>query len=221
MPSVPLPNFSKGEIAPDLYGRIDTAQYNAGLKTCRNFLVQKYGGVTFRPGTRVVGTIDDPDEPTRLIPFQFSHEQSYVQVHGHGHFRLAAGNETSAGFVIEQDTDIVAITLGNPTILEITDHGYEVGDRIFLTGIDGTTELNGRVVTVTDAPDADHVEVDIDSTGMGAFTGSTGVTNPGPPPAPPAPPLVPPPIPSFIPPEFGGYGGYDYWWGNLWPERQF
>lgn len=209
MNRVALPNFSKGEIAPVLHGRIDTQQYAAGLKTARNFLVQKYGGITFRPGTRLVGVWDDPTEPLKFMPFQFSIDQSYVLVMGQGMMRPVA----LGGYVIEQNTKITDITLGNPTAMEVPLHGYAVGDRIYLSGIVGTTQLNGRTVTVTAVPDADNIEVDIDSTGFGAFVSSDGTLNVAPPPPPPAPPVVPPVV-DPPPPPVTTDPGYDYEWAE-------
>ena len=201
-------NFSKGEIAPELYGRVDTGQYSAGLKVARNFIVQKYGGVTFRPGTRVVGKWDDPTQPVRFFPFQFSIDQAYVLAMGQGFMRPVA----NGGFVVEQDTQIVSITRGATTTLGILFHGYAVGDRIYISGILGTTELNGQIGTVLSVPDANNVVVDIDSTSYGAFVSSTGATNGGPPPAPPTPPTVPPVVTPPSDPDVGGGGGYDYGW---------
>lgn len=208
MAKVALPNFSKGEIAPDLYGRIDTPQYSAGLKLARNFIVQKYGGVTFRSGTRMVGKVDDPTKPVRLIPFQFSISQSYVMVMGNGQMRPVA----LGGFVIEQDTKITAITKGSPTQMTVPFHGYAVGDRVYLDGIDGMTELNGRFALVTTVIDPDTITIDVDSTDFADFTGSEGEENIAPPPVPPAPPAVPPPYVPPPPPSVGGGGGTDYNW---------
>lgn len=208
MPRALLPNFSKGEIAPDLYGRIDTGQYSSALKTARNWIVQKYGGISFRPGTRVVGKWDDPDEPLRFVPFQFSIDQAYVLAMGQGLMRPLA----NGGYVIEQDTQITGITLGYPTALEIPFHGYSAGDRLYLAGIEGTTELNGRFVEVLTVPDADTITIDLDSTNFGAFVSSDGTLNAGPPPAPPAPPVVPPVVVPPSEPDVGGGGGYDYGW---------
>lgn len=208
MPKIALPNFSKGEISPDLYGRIDTAQYSAALKVARNFIVQKYGGVTFRSGTRLVGKVDDPTKPVRLVPFQFSISQSYVMVMGQGTMRPAA----LGGFVLEQNTKITAVTKGNPTILTVPFHGYEVGDRIYFTGVEGMIELNNRFGKVLSTPDADTVTVDIDSTNFADFISSDGTENVAPPPPPPAPPPVPPVVPPPPPPDVGGGGGRDYNW---------
>lgn len=210
MPKIAMPNFSKGEIAPDLYGRIDTAQYNAGLKVARNFIVQKYGGVTFRSGTRLVGKVDDPTKPVRLVPFQFSINQSYVMVMGQGTMRPVA----LGGFVLEQNTKITAIVKGNPTTLTVPYHGYSVGDRIYFSGIEGMTELNGRFGKVLSAPDDDTLTVDIDSSSFSNFVSSDGTQNVAPPAPPPAPPVVPPPYVPPDPPGVGGGGGIDYNWRN-------
>jgi hypothetical protein len=52
--------FSAGELAPALAARADLARYTMGLRTCRNFLVQRHGGVANRAGFRfVAGTKAD------------------------------------------------------------------------------------------------------------------------------------------------------------------
>lgn len=208
MPRVALPNFSKGEIGPELYGRMDTGQYSAGLKLARNWIVEKYGGISFRPGTRIVGKWDDPSQPLRLLPFQFSIDQAYLLAMGQGIMRPIA----NGGFVIEQNTKITAITLGTTTALTVPFHGYSVGDRVFLNGIAGTIELNGRFAEVLTVPDADTITINIDSTGMTPFVSSDGTLNSAPPPPPPPPPTVPPVTPTPTSPEVGGGGGSDYDW---------
>jgi len=52
---VPSVRWSAGELAPALHaGAPDQVKYLTGLRTCRNFIVQRAGGVTNRPGTRFV-----------------------------------------------------------------------------------------------------------------------------------------------------------------------
>jgi hypothetical protein len=50
-------NFSKGEIAEELIGRVDVAAYQTALRRARNVIVLKYGGITKRPGTRLVAEV--------------------------------------------------------------------------------------------------------------------------------------------------------------------
>ena len=71
-------SFSGGEISPSLYARVDFNKYQTSLRQCRNFIVQKHGGVANRPGTKLVGEVKDSTKKVRLIPFVFNRDQTYV-----------------------------------------------------------------------------------------------------------------------------------------------
>jgi hypothetical protein len=45
-------SLAGGELAPALHARADTAKYQTGLRRCRNFIVQRHGGITNRAGFR-------------------------------------------------------------------------------------------------------------------------------------------------------------------------
>lgn len=200
---VPLVNFSKGEIAPLLYGRIDVAAYGSALARARNVMVQKYGGVTKRPGMRFVAEVLDATQPVRLVPFQFSIEQAYALEMGQGYMRPAA----LGGMVLEGELRITGISNEPFALIQAAYHGYSVGDQVYFTGIVGPDELNGRIATVTDAV-RDGFRVNIDTSGMPAFvSASGGATNTAPPPPPEPDPVVPPPVPEPEPPPVGGGGG--------------
>ena len=77
------PSFSGGELAPSLHARVDLAKYAVGLKTCRNFIVLAHGGVTNRAGTKFICETAISAKTTRLIPFEFNTEQTYVLEFGH------------------------------------------------------------------------------------------------------------------------------------------
>lgn len=111
------------------------------------------------------------------------------------------------GFVLEQNTKITGATKAALCVLSVAFHGYSIGDRIYLSGIVGMTELNGRIATVVSVPDADHVTIDVDSTSFGTFVSSDGVSNSAPPPPPPTPPVVPPVVDPPAPPVVGGGSG--------------
>lgn len=67
---------------------------------------------------------------------------------------------------------IAAISQANPGVLRTsTNHPWSNGDEVYLSGIGGMTELNGRVVTVT-VVDTDEVSIGINTTGYGAYTSS-------------------------------------------------
>ena len=82
------PSFSGGELAPSLHARVDLAKYATGLKTCRNFFVQAHGGVANRPGTKFVCETANSAKTTRLIPFEFNTEQTYILEFGHQTMRV-------------------------------------------------------------------------------------------------------------------------------------
>ena len=200
-------NFSKGELSPDLYGRVDIAPYNAGTRRARNVLVMKYGGMTNRPGTEFIAEVEDPENPVRLFPFQFDDgksPQNYALEMGQGYMRLAAGG----GMVVEELLTVHGITNANPAVVNVPYHDYAVGDKWAVSSISGMTEINDRIYTIVAIIDADHFSIDADSTSWGAFTGDTGgITRVVTPPPPPPPPPVPPPGPPDPPPDVWGGGG--------------
>jgi hypothetical protein len=73
-----LRSFSSGELDPALHHRADLARYATGLVICRNFIIRAQGGVHNRPGMRFVGEVKDSTKQTRLIPFEFNTEQTYI-----------------------------------------------------------------------------------------------------------------------------------------------
>ena len=81
-------SFAAGELAPGLGARADLAKYTIGLRSCRNFLVRRHGGVSNRPGTKFVGEAKN-EGPTYLKPFTFAAaDQSYVIEVGEQYFRF-------------------------------------------------------------------------------------------------------------------------------------
>jgi hypothetical protein len=204
----PQVNFSKGELADELLGRFDVSAYQAGLRKARNVTILKYGGIAKRPGTRFVAEVFDASEPVRLIPFQFSIEQAYALELGQGYMRPAA----LGGIVLEEELAITDITQANPAQIEAAFHDYVAGDQIYLTGIVGMTELNGRTFTVLASIDDDHFTIDVDSSEFGAFvSASGGITRTEAPDA-----VVPPTVPAVVPPPppppvYGGGYGYGFY----------
>ena len=201
--------FAKGEISEELLARFDVDAYHTALRTARNVVVLKYGGVTKRPGTRFVAPVLT-DEGVRLLPFQYSLEQTYVLEMGQAYMRVIA----QGGVVIEDKLTVEGVTLGTTTIVQVAYHDYSVGDQVYFKGVEGCTDLNGKIATVLSVPDGNHIEIDLDTSTYTAFTGDTGgTTRTGPPPAPPAPPTVPPPAPDPTPPDLGSWGDYNpIWW---------
>src|SRR5690349_7020499 len=122
MTLIPFTNFTKGEIAPELWARIDTQQYGAAVRKARNFIIQRYGGLSFRPGFRLVGEADSTENDSKYIPFQFNIEQSYIMALHNNGMRLL----TNAGMVVEEMLKITAITKEPNAKITAALHGYLV-----------------------------------------------------------------------------------------------
>ena len=92
----PQRSFASGEIAPELHSRSDTTKYQQAAKTCKNFIVQKFGGVTRRTGTLFVGETSITNDtrvrnihgPPRLIPWNAGSGSGYVLEFGHRRMRV-------------------------------------------------------------------------------------------------------------------------------------
>jgi hypothetical protein len=201
---VPQTNFAKGEIAPELYARFDVAAYASAAKRARNVRVMKYGGLTKRMGTRLVAEVADASQPVRLLPFQFSLEQTYALEMGQGYMRAAA----NGGMVLEEDLAITGITSASQAVVASAYHGFAVGDQVYLTGGLGEMGelLNHRFWKVVSVPDAGHYTINADTRAV-AFSGwEGGITRTAPPDPPEPDPVVPPPVTPPLPPVVGGGG---------------
>jgi hypothetical protein len=205
------PNFSRGELAPDLYGRFDVDAYAAAVKTARNVVVLKFGGLTKRPGTRLVAEVLDATDDNRLAPFQFSLTQTYALEMGQGYMSPCA----LGGRVLEDELAIVSVSNAAAAVVSVDYHEMVVGDFVYITGVAGEIGdlLNGRAWTVMSVVDADNFTINADTVGLAAFTSATGGITRATPAPPPTPPVVPPPVPEPAPPESYFGGGYD-WLGD-------
>ena len=195
-------NFSKGEIGPELIARFDVDAYASSVRLARNVMVRKYGGLTKRPGTRLVAEVYDASEALRIIPFQFSLDQTYALEMGQGYMRACA----LGGVVLNEELEITGITNAANAKITAAYHGYSVGNEVYLSGIAGDlgNYLNGRIARVVSVVDADEFTINIDTTGQAAFTDADGgITRTGAPDPDPTPPTVPPPVSPPVPPYIG------------------
>lgn len=81
-------SFAGGEISPQVAARADMVKYATGLRKCRNMIVEKHGGVRFRPGTSFINETKFSNRKCRLIEFIFSDDVSYVLELGHEYIRI-------------------------------------------------------------------------------------------------------------------------------------
>lgn len=87
--SLPLRSFASGELAPAYGMRADLAQYQAALKTCRNCIVQRPGGVANRAGFRYVAAAKTTSANVRLLRYVSETDgQSVLIEAGSGYLRF-------------------------------------------------------------------------------------------------------------------------------------
>ena len=138
--STALTNFTGGQLSDRMEGRTDFQKYFSGCKTLENFIVQPHGSVTRRPGTTFAAEVKTSSLKTRLIPFEFSTEQSYALEFGNNYIRFYKDN----GAVLEANKTITAITKANPGVVTSAAHGFSNGDTVVITGVVGMTQVNGK-----------------------------------------------------------------------------
>ena len=99
------PSFAGGELTPALYGRTDLQKYDVGASRLENMIVLRYGGATRRPGFRYVAKTQG-GRKARLIPFQYSTEQSYVLEFTEGFVRIF----TQGGIIVKDGNPLTIPT---------------------------------------------------------------------------------------------------------------
>lgn len=167
-------DFAGGALSPKVAGRGDLGIYRSGAEVLKNFIIEEQGPMSFRTGTRYV-------HHTRLnrdavfIPFQFNDEQSYIIEATELVFRFYR-NE---GIILETAKNITAITQANPAVVTSASHGYSNGAEVFISGVSGMTEVNGKYFIVAGVTTNTFQLTDVDgnninSTGFTAY--STGGT---------------------------------------------
>jgi hypothetical protein len=171
MAAILKPSFAGGEMAPSLWARVDLAKYQTGLALCRNFFVQAHGGASNRAGTRIVGEVKASASAHRLIPFQFNTDETYQLEFGNLTMRVIK----DGAYVLQTAVNVTGATAANPCVITAVGHGYSNGDEVYLSGLGGMVELNGRnvIVTVLSADTfsiADRNGTNINSSAFTAYT---------------------------------------------------
>jgi hypothetical protein len=111
--AVQLTNFTGGELSPRLDGRNDLSKYASGCKTLQNMVVYPHGSAARRPGTTFVAEVKTSSAYTRLVPFEFSTEQTYILEFGNEYIRFYK----DSGAILEANKTITGITKANPGVV--------------------------------------------------------------------------------------------------------
>ncbi len=140
-------SFAGGEITEEMYGRLDNVKFQTGLSLCRNAIVLPHGPVTKRPGTTFVNFAGAASTAVRLIPFAWSATQTIVLEFGAAYIRF----HTQGGTVLETGKTITGITQANPGVVTSAAHGFSNGNWVYVSGVVGMTQVNGRYYIVANA----------------------------------------------------------------------
>lgn len=133
-------SFSTGEWAPNLNARVDLAKYQNAAAYVRNFFVDYRGGVSTRMGTKYILQAFKPAFPVRLIPFQASFTIGYVLEFGQNYIRFYYQGAP----VLEAPKTITGITKANPGVVTSNAHGFTNGQWVYIIGVNGMTQVNGK-----------------------------------------------------------------------------
>jgi len=161
-------SFAHGELSPSLLARVDLKQYRTGCARMRNFFVDYRSGTSTRQGTKFV--VQCLSLGARVIPFQTSVLTPYVLEFGDHYVR-----PTSFGAsVLETPFTITGITNGNPMSITALGNNFAVGDWVFVNGVVGMPEVNGRFFQVSSTSPLSFVSVQngalINSLGYGTYS---------------------------------------------------
>lgn len=164
-----MPSFAGGEIGRQVRARYDVAKYQTALDKGRNTFGLPGGGQYNRPGTEFGDVTHDMTRLSELFDWSFSDDQSYALEFSHLTMRVFYDGAP----VVEPGLIITAATNTDPLTVTVPASGWAVGDRIYFSGVEGMTEINGLTLRIT-AQVGDVSTFDVDATGWGAFTGSGG-----------------------------------------------
>ncbi len=172
--------LNAGEWTPLLEGRIDLEGYRASCAALENVIPTVQGPAVRRPGTAFVNEVKDSADRTWLVPFRRSRAIAYVVEFGDQYCRFYFGR---SAVLTGSPTSITGVSQASPAVVTTGGHSFTAGQRVFLSGISGMTELNGRWFTVAN-PTGTTFELqnafgsDVDSQGYTAWTSGGAVDTP-------------------------------------------
>ena len=175
-------SFAGGEVTPELFGNVELVKIQTGVRTSKNFQTLPYGPAAFRPGFKFIQRVKGSATATRLVPFNYNTEQTYILEFGDQYIRFHTAGAT---LLSSSGLTITGITKANPGVLTYTGTDPANGDWQYLAAIGGMTQLNGRYVIVANVnTGANTFELtdlfgnNIDTSGFTTYTSGGTATAP-------------------------------------------
>ncbi len=177
-PSAPgLVALNGGEWSKRLWARYDNAKYLNSLRTCENFVPLVHGPVIRRPGFKFLSWMRRNENDLRIIPFIYSQDQSYILEFTDDGSSKKIRFYRNRSAITETAKTITGITKASPAVVTAAAHGYSAGDEVFITGVVGMTQVNGRRFRVGSAPTTNSFKLldpitgtNIDSSGYTTYS---------------------------------------------------
>ena len=164
--------MNAGEWGADLEGRVDIDGYSASAKEYLNALPTIPGPFVRRAGTGFVRQVKDTSDVTRLVPFTYSQNDALMLEFGDQYVRFY---QNRAAVLTGSAVTITGATQADPVVITAAAHGYSNGQDVFISGVSGMTEINGRWFRVANQT-TNTFELttihgdDVDGTGYTAYT---------------------------------------------------
>jgi hypothetical protein len=174
-----IPSFTAGEMSDSMQGRTDFAKYFSAASRIENFVVLPHGPITRRPGTYFVAEVKTSSAKTRLIPFSFSTEQTYVLEFGNQYIRFYKddGQITSGGSAYEIASPYTTAQLFDLKFAQSADVMYVCNENHPVKKLSRTGHTSWTLADV-DFTDGPYLDSNTSSTTMtpSGTTGSITIT---------------------------------------------
>ena len=141
------PSMGGGEVSPPIGARVDLAKRAVAVELAENFVATFTGSMENRAGQQFVAQCKPGAGPHRIIEFEFNSTQTFVLELGNLYMRFhALGAQILNSALVKT---ITAATAANPVVITSNAHGLSNGTEVYITGVAGMTQLNGRNFKIT------------------------------------------------------------------------
>lgn len=126
-----------------------------GIRTGSSMVVAGVTGTTEANGSWIVTVIDSTHVDLQGSSFANAYVSGGSISGSIGYMRIKYRGD----YITEDSKVISGITNANPAVINISSHGYEVGDYINISNIRGMIELNNVTWIVSSVVDSSHIQV--------------------------------------------------------------
>lgn len=166
--NVSYPDFSGGEVSPDLYGRFDLSVFYKGARRIENFVTYSTGSAKYRTGS-IYSSRTRLGNKARLHTFKVSEAVSYTLEFTDLFLRF----HRNGGQVRTDPQNITSISKASPAVVTYAGaNTFSNGDSVFITGGDMTQVNDLEFIVANVNTGAKTFELQgINSTAYTTYTG--------------------------------------------------